>query len=352
MTRSCVPAPAVWFPTIRAGTGADVFTRRLCDGLNAHGVRAEISWLPHRAEYLPWTVSVPTPPAWANMVHVNSWLPKRFWPGGLPVVVTVHHLVHDPAYWPFRSPAQAAYHALLIRSRELQAIRSAAAVTTVSNFVRDTIVAFSGRQDIAVIHNWIDGDVFTPGEQRGGRDDGTFRLFMAGSHTRRKGCDLLPALAHELGPAFEIRCAGGMASQNPSVPNVIQLGRISESELIHEYQACDAVVSLSRYEGFGYTALEGMACGKPFVGFRGSGLGEVVEDGVTGFLSAMGDISAMAVHCRELAAYASVLKSMGDAGRRRAVADFPGGVSIDAYMALYRRLLGRAGGMPASECPT
>src|SRR5690606_2448467 len=92
--------PAVWLPAILAGTGADVFTMRLCDGLNARGLRAEITWLPRRAEYLPWTVQVPRPPEWANVAHVNSWLPQRFWPKGLPSVVTVHHLVHDPAYKP------------------------------------------------------------------------------------------------------------------------------------------------------------------------------------------------------------------------------------------------------------
>src|SRR5690606_37416690 len=66
-------APAVWFPTIQAGTGTDVFTQRLCDGLNARGVRAQITWLPHRAEYVHWTVPAPPPPAWANVVHANSW---------------------------------------------------------------------------------------------------------------------------------------------------------------------------------------------------------------------------------------------------------------------------------------
>jgi hypothetical protein len=39
-------APAVWFPAIRAGSGADVYTIRLVDGLNRIGVRAEIHRLP------------------------------------------------------------------------------------------------------------------------------------------------------------------------------------------------------------------------------------------------------------------------------------------------------------------
>ena len=64
-------APAVWFPTVRTGTGTDVFTERLVEGLNQRGIRAAISWLPLRAEYAPWTVAIPKPPEWATVTHVN-----------------------------------------------------------------------------------------------------------------------------------------------------------------------------------------------------------------------------------------------------------------------------------------
>src|SRR3546814_2496671 len=50
--------------------------------------------------------SVPKPPEWANVVHVNSWLPKRFWPTDVPIVVTVHHLVHDPEFRPYRTRSE------------------------------------------------------------------------------------------------------------------------------------------------------------------------------------------------------------------------------------------------------
>lgn len=67
--------PKIWFPAIRAGSGADVYTLRLSEALNKRGIRTEISWLPLRAEYAPWSVPAPEPPAWANVAHINSWLP-------------------------------------------------------------------------------------------------------------------------------------------------------------------------------------------------------------------------------------------------------------------------------------
>jgi glycosyltransferase involved in cell wall biosynthesis len=233
------------------------------------------------------------------MVHVNSWLPRKFWPTHLPVVTTVHHLVHDPAYRPFRSTPQAVYHELMIRPRELCAILAADAVTTVSEYVRDTVSKFSGRQDISVIHNWIDATDFPPaGRVHRGASD-AFRLFMAGTASRRKGIDLLPRLAHCLGPGFEIRYAGGSKQFLDPPTNVIELGRLSEEQLINEYQQCDVVVSLSRYEGFGYTALEAAACGKPFLGFRTSGLIEVAT-GPFDRLVPIDDVQALACAAKQL----------------------------------------------------
>ena len=331
--------PAIWLPTIRAGTGADVFTRRLCDGLNARGIRAEITWLPHRAEYLPWMMPIPRPPGWANIVHVNSWLPRRFWPKTLPVVVTIHHLVHDPAYQPFRSLAQAAYHNLLIRPRELRAILASNAVTTVSNYVRRTVVAFSGRNDIGMIHNWIDLDAFSPAEPGVARKVGPFRLFMAGSRSRRKGIDLLPAFTAALGPGFEVRYAGGAMNLHSPIGGVVELGRIGQAELIREYRGCDAVVSLSRYEGFGYTALEAMACGKPFLGFRTSALPELIAEG-DGVLVPIGDVRALAAAAIGLKERLEETGGAGVVGRNRIVQEFSV-ANLDDYVALYGRLMGQ-----------
>ena len=82
--------PAVWFPAIRTNTGTDVFTRRLVKGLNEQGIKAGVTWLPLRAEYAPWTVRVPKPPEWADIVQVNTWLHPRFIPKNLPAVEKIY----------------------------------------------------------------------------------------------------------------------------------------------------------------------------------------------------------------------------------------------------------------------
>lgn len=327
--------PAVWFPTIRAGTGADVYVERLCAGLNARGIRAEITWLPQRAEYLPLTVVVPPPPAWANVAHINSWLPQRFHPAGLPLVATVHHLVHDPLFAPYRSRLQAIYHKTLIWPRERKAIRKAAVVVCCADYVRRTVIAFSGRNDVRVIPNWVDIGAFQPGSaaRAPGRP---FTLFMAGSRTRRKGFDLLPQFVSALGPGFELRYAGGNSSPI-DLPGVVDLGRVDQTSLVGEYQQCDAVVSLSRYEGFGYTAVEGMACGKPFLGFASSALAEVVPPSA-GCLVDLDDIDALARAARHLAQNPGVAAAQSDAARVWTLSHFQDS-NVEKYIDLYRTLV-------------
>lgn len=336
--------PAIWLPTIRAGTGSDVFTERLCEGLNAKGIRAGITWLPHRAEYASCSVMPLKRPDWATVAHVNSWMPGRLVPRGLPVVVTVHHLVHDPAYSPYRSRAQALYHEVMIRRREREAIESAAAVTTVSDYVRGTVEQFASRKEVEVVPNWVNSGVFTPNALYARDPSARFRLLIVGSRTKRKGFDLLPQFAASLGPGSEIRYVGGSPGKRRiSIPGVIDLGRLSESDLVREYQQCDAVASLSRYEGFGYTALEAMACAKPFVGFDTSGLAEVADQ-TCGLLSRTGDVEGLAASIRRLASDPVLAAAMGECGRRRAQAEFACDSSIDAYVEIYTSILAKRRG--------
>ena len=127
--------PAIWFPTVRTGTGTDVFTQRLVADLCKRGVRAEITWLPLRAEYAPWTMPIPRPPAWATVAHVNTWLHTRFIPRSLPVVATIHHAVHHPDASAYKGPLRAAYHRWWIAPNERRVLRQIQRVVAVSQFV-------------------------------------------------------------------------------------------------------------------------------------------------------------------------------------------------------------------------
>ena len=95
----------------------------------------------------------------------------------------------------------------------------------------------------------------------------------------------------------------------------------------------------SRFEGFGYVALEAMACGKPVVATNSTSIPEVVDNGTTGILCPTDDIESFVAACRKLAADRGLCGRMGEAGRKRAVEEFSEEVIVSQYIDLYRSLL-------------
>ena len=87
-------------------------------------------------------------------------------------------------------------------------------------------------------------------------------------------------------------------------------------------------------EPFGLAAAEAQACGTPVVAFRRGGLGEVIVDGVTGFLVPPDDLRA---------AVQAVSKAAGisrPACRKHAEGQLDLELSLDAHERLYRRVAG------------
>lgn len=328
----------VWFPAIRCGTGADVFTLRLAKALNDRGIRAEITWLPHRAEYAPWSVPVPRPPTWATIVHINSWLHRRFIPKNLPCVVTTHGCVHDPAFKPYKNLLRALYHKFWVKRCEAYSIEHANAVTAVSQYTADQAIAVFGRKDIEILYNWVDTESFVPDSRP--HPHQPFRLLFVGKPNIRKGADLLPKIMKILGPDFELRYTGEPKDIGVSdLPdNMIAIGRLSgDAAVIEAYQEADVLLFPSRLEGMSLAMLEAQSCGLPIIATQASSLPEIVEHQQTGLLCP--------ADCPESFAQATYKIQNPDewlrlsiAARKRSLMLFQEKIRVDAWVHLYEKL--------------
>ena len=90
----------------------------------------------------------------------------------------------------------------------------------------------------------------------------------------------------------------------------------------------------SRYEGFPMVLLEAAAYGVPAVSYRcQSGPAEIIEDGISGFLTEPGDIGGFADRLRRLIEDDNLRKRMGAQGHKTAER-----FRIDAVMAEWERL--------------
>lgn len=333
--------PAVWFPAIRTGTGTDVFTQRLCDNLNRRGIRAEIAWLPRRAEFLPWTVQAPNPPSWANVVHVNTWLHSRFIPAHLPVVATMHLCVHDPAFEPYKSRLQTLYHRHWIKPLEAIVLHRADRVVAVSHYTADRTREVFGTKDVLVIHNGVPIPADT-NELPERQPHVPFRLLYVGNWSRRKGVDLLGRVMEVLGDRYELRYTADAYGTHLKVKlpvNCMCIGRVSGLQLQHAYKDADALLFPSRLEGFGLVAAEAMSNGLPVVAVNNSSLPEVIEDGVTGLLCPNDDIFEISRAIMNLAENADIWRNFSISSRSLVKHRFDINIKAGKYLSIYSEIV-------------
>lgn len=90
------------------------------------------------------------------------------------------------------------------------------------------------------------------------------------------------------------------------------VGRQPQEALPRWYQRMDIVLMPSRSEGFGLTAIEGMACGCVVVAARTGGLSEVVRDGEVGLLHDPESVMDMATQIQKLIAHPDWWKKLSD----------------------------------------
>jgi glycosyltransferase involved in cell wall biosynthesis len=101
------------------------------------------------------------------------------------------------------------------------------------------------------------------------------------------------------------------------------------------------IVAPSMGEGFGMVALEAMERSRPVIAAEIGGLGELVEDGVTGYLVPAGDVPSLRDAIVQLGSDLALAAEMGAAGRRRALSQFLQQRCTDRTEILYSEALER-----------
>jgi len=104
--------------------------------------------------------------------------------------------------------------------------------------------------------------------------------------------------------------------------------------------AADILLLPSEQESFGLAALEAMAVEVPVIASRVGGVPEVVDDGETGFLSAVGDVDKMAEDAVRLLTDAKFRREMGKRARTSAITRYSTDKIIPRYIEFYERVLG------------
>jgi len=302
----------------------------------------------------------------AQLVHSHTWyanlagnLAAMLY--GIPHVMTMHSL---EVLRPWKAEQLGGgYH--LSSWCERVSATAADAVIAVSDGMRSDIRTAYPEipgERIHVIRNGIDTTEYAPDPGTGvlekfGVDLARPYVIFVGRITRQKGVPVLLRAASGLVPEAQlVLCAG--APDTPEllaeVTELVDGLRASRSGVlwIPEMLPKPEVIQLlthatvfaipSLYEPLGIVNLEAMACETAVVGSRTGGIPEVVADGETGLLVPPGEPEPLAEALNALLRDPDRARAMGQAGRKRAVAEFGWPAIAAQTAALYAKLVSEA----------
>jgi len=96
----------------------------------------------------------------------------------------------------------------------------------------------------------------------------------------------------------------------------------------------------SEYESFGLAALEAMAAGTPVIATNAGGLPEIIEHGVNGYLSEIGDVENMSRNAKGILSNDLILQNFSKEARKTAE-KFDIHNIVPQYESLYSKVLGK-----------
>ncbi len=227
--------------------------------------------------------------------------------------------------------------------------RDTDALVAVSNGLRDYALQTTPDLPIEVISNAIELSVFIPPRHRG--HNNPVRLLFVGRFNAFKNVESLLETAvrlKEMGvDNFELQLAGDgerrsnlerLTVEKGLTKQLRFLGWIDRKDIVNLYHQADLFVTATTWEGMPNTVLEAMACGLPVIGSRASGLGELVREGVNGYLVDINDKSVMAERLADLINNPYERQRMGKESRKIAEQEFAWEYIAEQYVDIYKRI--------------
>ena len=301
-----------------------------------------------------------------NVIHSHTWyanMAGHFGSllHGIPHVITAHSL--EPLR-PWKADQLGGGYQISSWA-EKSAYESADAIIAVSDGMRADVLAAYPNVDpakVVTIRNGVDVDRFKPTTDSALLTElginGRYAIFV-GRITRQKGLAHLLRAWQNVPAEYGLVLAAGSPDEETignevkalieelqkTRPNVIWIPEMLPHEkLCALLTSADLFICPSIYEPLGIVNLEAMACETAVLATRVGGIPEVVADGSTGKLvnysgdgvTLESDLSAAII---ELMKEPALLKQFGEAGRKRAAAEFGWPAVARATLALYQSLI-------------
>ncbi len=271
---------------------------------------------------------------------------------GKPVVFTAHG-------WGFTEGVPK-HRRIITVFLERLAARFTDKIICVSEYDRNLAMKFhvGSPEQLVVVHNGVDPHAFGADSKLHARERLGLRawnnkvvLTFIGRLSPPKDISTLLQALSRLPRSIDYRMliVGKGELQGEIESKVVKLGLAERVYLMGEREdvaevlfASDIFVLISEWEGLPYTIIEAMMSGLPVVASRVGGIPELVEDGVTGFLVDRRDVVGLSRKLMPLLENRKLRKSMGDAGRQKALRGYTEERMLSNVWKVYRAVMSSA----------
>ncbi|MGD6774998.1 MULTISPECIES: N-acetyl-alpha-D-glucosaminyl L-malate synthase BshA [Bacillaceae] len=231
-------------------------------------------------------------------------------------------------------------------------------VTAVSeSLVQQTYDLLQPKKAIQTVYNFIDERVYSKKDtqdlktQYGISDDEKVVIHVSNFRKVKRVQDVVksfhliekqvPSKLLLVGDGPEISVVCNLVKELGLKDKVLFLGK--QENLEDLYSISDLMLLLSEKESFGLVLLEAMACGVPSVGTKIGGIPEVIDDGVTGYLSDVGDVEDIAKNAVRILDNAALHKEFAENAISRVKEHFSSQRIVEQYEDMYKQLIKHEG---------
>lgn len=232
------------------------------------------------------------------------------------------------------------------------ALEQSDGVTAISNYLKQATIEHFGFDRIEVIPNFVCPEEYKPKidcdlRESLSPDGSPVLVHVSNFRPVKRPVDCVEILARVLKQTKARLVMVGDGSERTNCIHRARCLGVSDNCLFVGKQpnivdylcASDVLLLPSEQESFGLAALEAMAVQVPVIASRVGGLPEVIDDGETGYLSAVGDVDKMADDAARLLMDPKLRKEMARRARASAIERYSTHKIIPQYIEFYERIL-------------
>lgn len=275
-----------------------------------------------------------------DIIHVHSTWAGVFVRFPLLFVRKKAKIIYQPHGWAFLMDISNLKKHIYILIEKILSIPTDK-IINISNYEQNKAIEYSLNKDkMVMIYNGV-ADRKNTGSTKITMDKDKINLLFVGRLDRQKGLDIFLKTYEKYDfPNIHLYVIGTSVLDNTVPKNTLKttyLGWIDNKEIDAYYQACDAVIMPSRWEGFGLVAIEAMRNSKAVIVSDRGALPELINNGVNGYVFALNDNNSLKEILLSLGR--NELKKMGKEGGKKYLENFTDKQVTANILDEYKRIL-------------